>query len=73
MRTQDVLKRIEGTTYKATLEYKKMERKKMEAGGYEGAAEGVKKSIAGYVQALKDCGIITEHERRVLFIYYATV
>lgn len=73
MRTQDVLRKFEGTAFKATLEYKKAERKRLEAAGFIGTAEGVKKSIAGYVQALRDCGVVTESERRVLFIYYATV
>lgn len=73
MRTQDVLNKIEGTKYKATLEYKRHERKRFEDNGFVGSAEGVKKSIAGYVQALRDCDIITERERQVLFIYYGTV
>lgn len=73
MRTQDVLNKIEGTNYKAALEYKRAERKRLEAAEYREAAEGVKKSVAGYVQALRDCGVITERERQVLFIYYGTV
>lgn len=28
-----------------------------------------RKSIAGYVKGLRDAGLITERERRILFIY----
>lgn len=45
----------------------------MSEAGLIGSAEGIKKSIAGYTQALRDCGMITERERQVLFIYYGTV
>ena len=73
MRTQEVLNKIEGTNHKKTLEYKKAEIKRLEEAGYHLGVDSGKASIAGYVQALRDCGVITESERRVLFIYYATV
>lgn len=73
MKTQEVLNKFEGTPWKAALEYKRAERKRFEDNGFIGCAEGVKKSIAGYVQALRDCGVVTERERQVLFIYYGTV
>ena len=71
--TKKALEKIEGTTYKFTLEQKKADRKHMEEAGHTSAAKEVKASIAGYVQAMRDCGVITESERRTLFIYYATV
>lgn len=70
---QKTLDKIRGTKYYDTLENKKRERKKMKELRLENAAETVKASIAGYVQAMRDCGIITERERQALFIYYATV
>lgn len=71
--TKKTLEKLEGTTCKFTLENKKAERKRVEEAGHHNAAEAIKGSIAGYVQAMRDCGVITESERRVLFIYYATV
>ena len=70
--TEKVLQKIEGTTFKKTLDYKKRERKNLMDNGYETQAYNVKTSIAGYVQAMRDCGVITERERSILFIYYAT-
>lgn len=71
--TKTVLEKIEGTNYKNTLEIKRADRKRLEESGHEQAADAIKASIAGYVQALRDCGVITERERQVLFIYYGTV
>lgn len=68
-----VLKKIDGTMYKKTLEDKKHERKRLEAAGNDAAARYTKASIAGYCQALRDCGVINDRERGVLFIYYGTV
>jgi hypothetical protein len=71
--TKKVLEKIEGTNYKITLEQKRADRKRLKERGHEQAEDEVKASIAGYVQALRDCGVITERERQVLFIYYGTV
>jgi hypothetical protein len=73
MTTRELLGKLEGTTYKYTLEHKKTDRKRLEAEGHENAAKSVKASIAGYVQAMRDCGAVTESERQKLFIYYGTV
>ena len=71
--TKEALKKIEGTIYKTALEYKKHQRKLLEEARAQNAADSAKASIAGYVQALRDCGIITESERQTLFIYYGTI
>lgn len=71
--TQKALEKIVGTQYQKALEYKKAQRKNLEEAGHENAAQSVKASIAGYVHALRDCGIITESERQTLFIYYGTI
>jgi hypothetical protein len=73
MATRDVLEKIKGTTYGNTLERKKQWRKNLLESGEERAARETQISIAGYVHALRDAGIITESERRTLFIYYGTV
>ena len=70
--TANLLQKIEGTPYKTTLEYKKSERKRLEEMKCEHAAISVRSSTAGYLQALCEAGIITESERRTLFLYYAT-
>jgi hypothetical protein len=70
--TEKALKKIDGTIYQKTLEYKRNERKRLEAAGYETAESRTNASIAGYCQALCDCGIITERERALLFLYYGT-
>lgn len=36
-------------------------------------ADNLKTGISGYLHGLRDAGIISETERRVLYIYYATV
>jgi ribosomal protein S17E len=71
--TKKAFEKIEGTIYKTTLDYKKTERKNLEERGFTNAAKEIANSIAGYVQALRDCGVITESERRTLFLYYATM
>lgn len=71
--TRKALEKIEGTIYKTTLEHKKADRQHLAKAGHENAADSVKASIAGYVQALRDCGIITESERQKLFAYYGTI
>jgi hypothetical protein len=71
--TKKVLEKIEGTIYKTTLENKKNDRQRFEKMGLEKDARAIRTSIAGYVQALRDCGVITERERQVLFIYYGTI
>ena len=71
--TEKTLKKIDGTVYKAKLEhyknlrhqYLEMERKENE--------KAVHHMISAYVQALCDCGVITERERMSLYIYYATI
>lgn len=67
-----VLDKIEGTAFKSALEYKKTTRQKFEEGGLIAQAREVQVSIAGYLQAMRDFGEITETERRCLYIYYAT-
>lgn len=71
--TKLVLEKIEGTIYKTTLEQKKKDRKRLEEMEHAHEAREIKCSIAGYVQALRDCGVITERERQALFIYYGTI
>ena len=70
---QRTLERIEGTTYKATLEKKKSDRKRLAKMGAITDAHSIELSLAGYIQALRDVGVITERERQELFIYYATI
>jgi hypothetical protein len=71
--TREVLAKIEGTPFKAKLESKKRGRQRLYADGLERAAEDVRKSIAGYLEAMHDSGVITESERHILFIYYGTI
>ncbi len=71
--TKTVLEKLEGTIYKTTLEQKKNDRQRFEEMGHKKEADGIKKSVAGYVQALRDCRVITERERQALFIYYGTI
>lgn len=71
--TKKALEKIEGTTYKSTLERKKNDRKHLAEMGLDKDANAVRCSIAGYIQALRDCGIITESERQKLYIYYGTL
>lgn len=68
-----VLEKIDGTTYKTTLEHKKKDYKYFKSVGLEKNAEKIQGSVAGYVQALRDCGIITESDRQKLFLYYGTI
>ena len=44
----------------------------MRARGGELNARGARDGIGGYLYGLRDAGIISENERRVLYIYYAT-
>ena len=71
--TQKALEKIAGTPYQKMLEYKRTQRKNLEKAGHDAAADSTKASIAGYVQAMRDCGVITERERGLLFIYYGTI
>lgn len=71
--TQKALEKISGTQYQNALEYKKAQRKNLEEAGHKSAADSAKASIAGYVHAMRDCGVITERERELLFIYYGTI
>lgn len=73
MAIQQTLKKIDGTIYKTTLEHKKETRQHLEKLGLVNTAREVKCSVAGYVQALRDCGVITESDRQKLFIYYGTI
>lgn len=72
MMTEKTIDKIRGTIYHKTLEYKRNERKRLVEAGYETAERITNASIAGYCQALCDCGIITERERGILFLYYGT-
>jgi hypothetical protein len=71
--TRKTLDKIEGTVFKTTLDYKKASRKALEEKGCQHQAREVQVSIAGYLQAMRDLGVITESERKCLYIYYATV
>ena len=71
--TKEIIEKFEGTVYKATLEYKKKERHRLEEAGYASEAEKTKASTYGYIQALCDARIITDRERMLLFIYYCTM
>jgi hypothetical protein len=71
--TRETLEKIEGTIYKSTLERKKHDLKHLEDMGLVKDAKGIRCSIAGYLQALRDCGIITESDFRKLFCYYGTI
>lgn len=71
--TRKTLEKIEGTIYKTTLENKKEARTRLAKLGHEKEAKSVQASVAGYVQAMRDFGIITERERQELFIYYGTI
>ena len=41
--------------------------------GYDEIERRVKANINGYLSALRDSGFISEHDRQVLWIYYATI
>ena len=71
--TKKALKKIEGSIYERTLEFKKKDRQRFEEMRLENDAIAIRCSIAGYLHALRDCGIITEREREILFIYYGTI
>ena len=71
--TEKTLKKIEGTIYKTILEHQKKMRKRFLESELENDAKCAQIFIAGYVQALCDCGVVTARERQVLFIYYGTM
>ena len=71
--TKQILDRIEGSVYKAALERKRAERKRLEAAGLVNDAQDMKCNVSGYVQALRDVGIINDRERQALYIYYGTI
>ena len=71
--TRKTLEKISGTIYAATLTQKMRDRRQLELAGHTAAADNIRYSIAGYVQALRDTGIITESERIILYIYYGTI
>lgn len=71
--TRKALEKIKGTQHETTLENKKKWRKSLAADGNERAARETQTSIAGYLHALRNCGIITERERSALYIYYGTI
>lgn len=70
--TQKILKRIENTVFKSTLDKMRETRKHLEKIDVNSANQ-TKYSIIGYLKAMRDFGVITERERQVLFVYYATV
>lgn len=70
--TKKTLEKIEGTTFKSALDNMRKTRKHFE-GTDDKSAGQTKYSIIGYLKAMRDFGIITERERQVLFIYYATL
>lgn len=67
------LEKIEGTVYAQTLNQKKHARKRLEDMGCTTDANAIRASIAGYLQAIRDFGIISESERQRLYIYFATI
>lgn len=69
--TKALLEKIEGTAYRAQLEKMKKIRKQLKDCGLDDAARGVYARITGYIDAMRDCGIITESERNSLFFNYA--
>ncbi len=71
--TQNAINKIEGTPFKNSLEYKMKMRRKFRERGLEKEARETQTSIAGYLHALRDAGVITESERHVLYLYYGTV
>jgi hypothetical protein len=73
MGVRQILEKHAGTAYVKTLETKKRSRQSANANGLETTAREIQLSIAGYVQALKDAGIITETERRATWLYYGTI
>ena len=68
-----VLEKIEGTIYKTTLEHKKSTIKRFKEMELTNDAEAISKSVAGYLQAMRDCGVITDRERQWLYIYYGSM
>ena len=71
--TRKAVEKIEGTIYETTLRNKKEGRQYLEDAGRSEDAARVRASIAGYVQSLRDCGVITESERKALYLYYGTI
>ena len=71
--TAKTLEKLETTPFKATLEYKKKMRKRFIERELHKEAREVQTSIAGYLHAMKDAGVITESERSVLYTYYGTI
>jgi trans-2-enoyl-CoA reductase len=70
--TRATIEKIKDTPHGTALEKKKQWRKALLEAGREREARETQTSIAGYVQALRNCGVITERERSVLYIYYGT-
>jgi len=71
--TRAAIEKIKGTTHEIFLEKHRDWRKNLLKANRESEARETQMLIAGYVKALRACGIITERERGVLFIYYGTV
>lgn len=71
--TRAAIEKLKGTVHEIALEQKKKMRKNLLEVGREHEAREQQTSIAGYLHALRNCGIITERERGVLFIYYGTL
>lgn len=71
--TRTAIEKLKGTPHEAFLERQKKWRNALLDAGRDREATAAQALLAGYVKALRNCGIITESERRTLFIYYGTI
>lgn len=64
------LEKIKGTIFETALESKKFAINSFNEMGERIASQTVKNSLAGYLQAMRDCGVVTDRERMWLYLYY---
>lgn len=71
--TQDTIERLraKGEHFIWSLEQNSDDMRRFGDGDIR--AETLRTGISGYLHGLRDCGVISENERRVLYNYYATV
>ena len=72
--TRDAIERLrsKGEHFIYSLEANSDNMIRLQERGQFTASREMKTGISGYLHGLRDAGIISENERRVLYIYYAT-
>ena len=64
------LEKIKGTIFEVALAKKKATLAFYKELEQEHEVREIKNSVAGYLQAMRDCDIITDRERMWLYLYY---